>query len=104
MSSNIGNVAGGHKATLKNPNVSEEAKERSQQVLDEMGSKGELPEQRSGSDEGKNLGNVVGGHKVSIIYYQCAVIDFCFKATLKNPNVSEEAKDRSKQVLEDMGA
>jgi hypothetical protein len=27
---------GGHKATLKNPNVSEEAKEHSRQVLDEL--------------------------------------------------------------------
>jgi len=36
-SSNIGNVIGGHKAALKNPNVSEEAKERSRQAIDELG-------------------------------------------------------------------
>lgn len=29
-------VAGGHKATLKNPNVSKEAKEHSKQVLEEQ--------------------------------------------------------------------
>ncbi|KIJ68286.1 hypothetical protein HYDPIDRAFT_106462 [Hydnomerulius pinastri MD-312] len=84
--SNLGNVAGGHKAALANPKISGEAKEHSQQVLDEMERRGELPEQAS--EEGKNTGNVVGGHK----------------ATLKNPNVSDEAKQHSKQVLDDMGA
>ncbi|EGO01279.1 hypothetical protein SERLA73DRAFT_105932 [Serpula lacrymans var. lacrymans S7.3] len=84
-SKNTGNVAGGHKAAVQNPNVSSEAKEHSQNVLEEMGSKGELPEQ-TGGDEGRNPGNIVGGHK----------------ATLKNPNVSEEAKQHSKKVLDDM--
>jgi len=83
---NLGNVAGGHKAALKNPNVSDEAKEHSQRVLEEMESHGELPEQNRGYDEGKNIGNVIGGHK----------------AATKNPNVSEEAKENSKQFLEDI--
>ncbi|KAN0100748.1 Conidiation protein 6 domain containing protein [Tylopilus felleus] len=84
---NLGNVAGGHKATLANPKVSEKAKEHSKQVLGEMEGRCELPEQQNRGQEG-NLGNVIGGHK----------------ATLKNPNVSEEAKEHSKQVLEDMDA
>jgi len=82
------NVAGGHKAALKNPKVSEEAKEHSQQVLKEMELRGELPEQNRGADESKNIGNIIGGHK----------------AATKNPNVSEEAKEHSKQLLEDIGA
>lgn len=34
---NEGNVAGGYKATLKNPNVSDEAKQNAEQKLKEMG-------------------------------------------------------------------
>ncbi|EJD03979.1 uncharacterized protein FOMMEDRAFT_155101 [Fomitiporia mediterranea MF3/22] len=82
-SKNTGNVAGGYKAALKNPNVSEEAKERSQQALEEMGDSGEL--QQPDMEAGKNTGNVIGGHK----------------ATLANPRVSEEAKEHSRAVLED---
>ncbi|KAJ8597025.1 hypothetical protein M405DRAFT_856087 [Rhizopogon salebrosus TDB-379] len=84
---NLRNVAGGHKAALKNPNVSDAAKEHSQQVLEEMESRRELPEQNRSYDE-KNIGNVIGGHK----------------AATKNPNVSEEAKENSKQFLEDIAA
>ncbi|EIW87172.1 hypothetical protein CONPUDRAFT_149205 [Coniophora puteana RWD-64-598 SS2] len=82
---NPGNIAGGHKATLANPNISEGAKQNSQKVLDQMEGEGQLPEQ-SQDVEGKNMGNVIGGHK----------------ATLKNPNISEEAKERSKQALDDL--
>ncbi|KAL5535499.1 hypothetical protein ACEPAF_3593 [Sanghuangporus sanghuang] len=85
---NTGNVAGGHKATLKNPNVSEEAKQYSKQLLDEFESSGDLPEQQFDADAGKNTGNFIGGHK----------------ATLKNPRVSEEAKEHSRSVLEDNDA
>jgi len=40
----------------------------------------------SNSDENKNPGNVAGG----------------LKATLKNPNVSQEAKDSAEERLEQM--
>ncbi|OJA10771.1 hypothetical protein AZE42_00315 [Rhizopogon vesiculosus] len=78
---NPANVAG--EAALKNPKVSEEAKEHSQQVLKEMELRGELPEQNRSADESKNISNIIGGHK----------------AATKNPNVSEEAKEHSKQLL-----
>ncbi|TFK57355.1 hypothetical protein OE88DRAFT_1730728 [Heliocybe sulcata] len=81
---NSGNVAGGHKANINNPNTSEESKDRSRQALDEMESSGEV----GGRDASKNQGNVIGGHK----------------ANLKNPNTSEESKQHSKEVLDDMGA
>lgn len=35
----VGNVIGGYKAASKNPNVSEEAKEHADQVLEDMGAK-----------------------------------------------------------------
>ncbi|KZT30334.1 hypothetical protein NEOLEDRAFT_1125843 [Neolentinus lepideus HHB14362 ss-1] len=83
---NPGNVAGGHKANLNNPNTSEESKQHSRQVVAEMESSGEVGS--GGDDAYKNEGNVVGGHK----------------ANLKNPNTSEESKQHSKQVLDDMEA
>ncbi|GJN75666.1 hypothetical protein PCL_04443 [Purpureocillium lilacinum] len=77
-------IAGGHKATLNNPNVSDEAKEHSRQVLENEFNGGDVP--KSGDNENKNPGNVVGG----------------LKATLKNPNVSEEAKESAKERLDNM--
>ncbi|KAG8932113.1 hypothetical protein FRC02_001669 [Tulasnella sp. 418] len=80
---NPGNVAGGHKAALKNPNVSEEAKEHSQQVLDQLQESGEYTDPQ----DNKNKGNVIGG----------------YKATLSNPNTSEDAKEHAREVLEEEG-
>ncbi|PNS18271.1 hypothetical protein CAC42_7640 [Sphaceloma murrayae] len=72
-------IAGGHKATLNNPNSSEEAKQNSKQILDEQFNGGQ-----TGSDEPKNPNNVAGG----------------LKATLKNPNVSDEAKQSAQERLD----
>ncbi|KAI1092641.1 conidiation protein 6 [Rostrohypoxylon terebratum] len=77
-------IAGGHKATLNNPNVSEGAKQHSKEVLDNEFNGGDVP--KAGDDENKNPGNVAGG----------------LKATLKNPNVSEEAKQSAKDRLDNM--
>ncbi|RDA85055.1 hypothetical protein CP532_3112 [Ophiocordyceps camponoti-leonardi (nom. inval.)] len=76
-------IAGGHKATLKNPNVSDEAKQHSKEVLDNEFNGGDVP--KTGDGE-KNPGNVAGG----------------LKATLKNPNVSDEAKQSAQERLEAM--
>lgn len=81
--SNPGNVAGGHKANLNNPNTSEESKENSKAVLDELNNSGEID--TSGGE--KNPGNVAGG----------------LKATTKNPNVSQEAKDSAAERLSNLG-
>ncbi|KAH8120294.1 hypothetical protein DFH11DRAFT_1873514 [Phellopilus nigrolimitatus] len=83
--SNPGNVAGGHKANLKNPNTSDQSKQRSAEVVDDLQSSGQYDDTFSSQ---KNEGNVLGGHK----------------ATLKNPNVSGDAKRHSEQVLEDNSA
>ncbi|OAA32950.1 conidiation protein 6 [Moelleriella libera RCEF 2490] len=78
-------VAGGHKATLNNPNASEEAKQNSRQVLDNEFNGGDVPK-ASDNDGEKNPGNVAGG----------------LKATLKNPNVSDEAKQSAQERLDAM--
>lgn len=52
--SNTGNVVGGYKANLNNPNTSEEAKLNSREVLDQHFDGGEIPK----PDENKNPGNV----------------------------------------------
>jgi len=87
---NPGNVIGGHKATLNNPNQSEEAKQHSQKVLDEQFDGGDVGAHSTAGTQGsgeKNPGNVAGG----------------FKATLKNPRVGEEAKEHAKEKLGQMG-
>ncbi|KAI2605812.1 conidiation protein 6 [Hypoxylon fragiforme] len=77
-------VAGGHKANLKNSNSSKESKEHSKEALENEFNGGDVP--HAGDNEDKNPGNVAGG----------------LKATLKNPNVSDEAKQSAKERLEDM--
>ncbi|KAM9874813.1 conidiation protein [Verticillium dahliae] len=82
------NVVRGHKATITNPNTSDEAKEHSHQVLEnEYGetydrpnrSQGDRPEQPD-----KDQGNVARG----------------LKASISNPGVSEDAKEDAKKKLE----
>ncbi|KAL7622935.1 conidiation-specific expression protein [Parahypoxylon ruwenzoriense] len=54
-------VAGGHKATLHNPNTSKEAKEHSKQILETEFNEGGAP--KSGDDGSKNPSNVAAGLK-----------------------------------------
>ncbi|KAI9820529.1 MAG: hypothetical protein M1832_003720 [Thelocarpon impressellum] len=81
---NPGNVAGGHKANLNNPNTSEESKQHSKEVLDSQYEGGAISGGKS--NEEKNPNNVAGG----------------LKATTKNPNVSEQAKQDAKARLDAM--
>ena len=76
------NKARGYKAAMHNPNVSEEAKEHSRQVLEEDLQGGDVDM----SERGKDPGNVARG----------------LKAATHNPNVSEEAKRSAEERLEDM--
>nr|POE54486.1 conidiation-specific protein 6 [Quercus suber] len=76
-----GNVVGGHKANINNPNTSEESKQHSKDVLENELNGGDVGQ---GQDEGaKNPNNVAGG----------------LKATINNPNVSDEAKQNAKERL-----
>ncbi|KAG8892102.1 hypothetical protein FRC00_012627 [Tulasnella sp. 408] len=78
-------VAGGHKAAIANPNVSEDAKDHSRQVLDSMEKSGDLDYKAGKAD--KNPGNVIGGKK----------------AAISNPRVPEETKDRLRDELAEDG-
>ncbi|KAF8608856.1 hypothetical protein BDV93DRAFT_518900 [Ceratobasidium sp. AG-I] len=81
-------VLGGYKATLSNPNTGEEAKEHAKQVLADAGvSTTGNTSGSHGSTGDEHENRVLGGHK----------------ATLNNPNTSEEAKEHAKQVLADAG-
>lgn len=51
--SNPGNIVGGHKANLNNPNTSEDAKQHSKEVLNNNFNGGNVE-----SSEGKNPNNV----------------------------------------------
>ncbi|KAI4194019.1 MAG: hypothetical protein LQ350_008029 [Teloschistes chrysophthalmus] len=64
---------------MSNPDTSEESKQHSKEVLDKEFNGGNV--ETSGD---KNPNNVAGG----------------LKATMNNPNVSQEAKDSAKERLE----
>lgn len=53
--SNPGNVVGGHKANLNNPNTSDEAKQHSKEVLDNEFNGGDV---ETSGDGNKNPNNV----------------------------------------------
>ena len=53
--SNPGNIVGGHKANLNNPNTSQESKQHSRDVLNNEFNGGDV---ESASDQGKNPNNV----------------------------------------------
>ncbi|OWZ58566.1 conidiation-specific protein 6 [Cryptococcus neoformans c45] len=80
-------VIGGYKATLNNPRVSDEAKENASNVIDDYQNRGneavdEVSKEESNNDHHSN--RVAGG----------------YKAALKNPNVSGEAKQHAKEALD----
>ncbi|KAI0656522.1 Conidiation protein 6-domain-containing protein [Cubamyces menziesii] len=94
---NANRVAGGFKATLHNPKVSEEAKERAAARLSEMGVEADGPSSTSNHSSGsakdesvstQYLNQVAGGHK----------------ATISNPHTSEAAKQHAREILEIMQA
>ncbi|KAF8459065.1 Conidiation protein 6-domain-containing protein [Terfezia claveryi] len=76
------NVIGGHKATISNPRTSEEAKQHSREVLEQLHGGGETA--HSAPEGEKDHGNVKRG----------------LKATISNQFVSDEAKERAKERLE----
>lgn len=68
MSKNPGNVAGGLKATMNNPNVSDEAKDNAKERLDQLEHGANVDDVASSGSSSKasgekNPGNVIGGLK-----------------------------------------
>ncbi|XDG06129.1 hypothetical protein ABKA04_005744 [Annulohypoxylon sp. FPYF3050] len=89
------NVYRGHKTTLSNPRTSQAAKEHARQVLEnETGEPVDASNNIRGvtgdssQGEQKNTANVVRG----------------LKASLNNQSVSDEAKERAKEKLKNLGA
>lgn len=102
--SNPGNIIGGHKANLNNPNTSDESKQHSKDVLNQEFDGGNIEHH---SNQNKNPGNVYVF--ISILGYRRMDANACLltstgglKATLNNPNVSDEAKQSAKDRLNDM--
>ncbi|GIZ45264.1 hypothetical protein CKM354_000843900 [Cercospora kikuchii] len=84
------NIASGHKANLSNPNTSEESKENSRKELERLGGEDAFYGKQGDDAPGAGLGGnqqILGGHK----------------ATLSNPNTSEEAKEHSRKILDEAG-
>ncbi|TFK99694.1 hypothetical protein BDV98DRAFT_133693 [Pterulicium gracile] len=91
MSKNPGNVAGGLKATMNNPNVSDEAKDNAKERLDQLEHGANVDDVASSGSSSKasgekNPGNVIGG----------------LKGALNNPNNSEETKAQVQEKLDAM--
>ncbi|KAI0703986.1 hypothetical protein C8Q76DRAFT_801766 [Earliella scabrosa] len=85
MSHDEKRVAAGLKAAIHNPNVSDEAKARAQERLDDMtGNSGGETTARATDANGHELNRVLGG----------------YKATLHNPRTSAEAKQHAREILE----
>ncbi|KAI4757360.1 hypothetical protein E4T52_10719 [Aureobasidium sp. EXF-3400] len=86
--SNIGNVIGGHKANLHNPNTSEESKQHSLEVIEkEVGTEANTGTGTTAhNDDGKDPMRVAAG----------------LKAALHNPNVSDEAKENVSHHLDEL--
>ncbi|ROT43140.1 hypothetical protein SODALDRAFT_347938 [Sodiomyces alkalinus F11] len=80
-------IARGHKATIANPNTSEQAKEHSRKVLENEFQEPYDKPNRSQDDRPephqKDPGNVARG----------------LKASISNPGVSEEAKEHARDKL-----
>jgi len=74
-------VVGGYKATISNPNTSDEAKEHAKEMLET-----EYADVKTGDDKEKDPSRVIGG----------------LKATISNPHTSDEAKEGAKERLEEM--
>ncbi|KAI4142849.1 MAG: hypothetical protein LQ340_007198 [Diploschistes diacapsis] len=102
--SDTGNVIRGHKAAMNNPNVSDEAKQHSAQVVSELSGSSETTGQKQ--DTGKDPSRIVGGLKAlvtapfpSTLSLQKA-IKLTGLRTISNPRVSDEAKLEAERKLE----
>jgi len=85
---NPGNVIGGLKAAVHNDNVSDEAKERAQAALDDMGVDADEKAKPQKEVDPENLSNREAGG---------------YKATLHNERTSDEAKERAQEILDKAG-
>ncbi|KAK3710695.1 hypothetical protein LTR37_010114 [Vermiconidia calcicola] len=80
------NQISGFKATLSNPNVSDDAKANAREQLKALGADNFDYASEVPAENNKNPGNVAGG----------------LKAAINNPQVSDEGKDSAKKQLDNM--
>ena len=95
-------------AALNNPNVSEEAKEHSRQAIDDLESQPETQQAREGYGEPKDEVRVNAGFKATL-KSEFAYIPLMSAPSdpdmhVSDPNVSEEAKQHARDVLEERSA
>ncbi|KAK4097179.1 hypothetical protein N658DRAFT_434563 [Parathielavia hyrcaniae] len=83
------NVLRGHKATISNPNTSQQAKDKSRKVLESYDEPYDESTASHGATETqeKDPGNVARG----------------LKASISNPGVSDEAKEAARDKLKKLG-
>jgi len=99
-------VAAGLKATLHNPTVSAEAKSRAQARLKEMGVDADIktPSYKKESKTTEDAPQHDLRHEENVHGYEMPEDNRIlggYKATLKNPNVSQEAKEHAKEMLKE---
>ncbi|KAI0334649.1 hypothetical protein GY45DRAFT_1318255 [Cubamyces sp. BRFM 1775] len=98
---------GGHKAAINNPRVSEEAKEHSRQAIEELEAQPETQETRAGYEEDKDEVRQNAGYKATLkseCYTFSCYTDRIVTPVAPDPNVSEEAKEHAKDILEERDA
>ncbi|KAF5327895.1 hypothetical protein D9619_004153 [Psilocybe cf. subviscida] len=86
-------IAAGLKASINNPNVSDEAKQRASQRLKDAGVAMQSRQVSTHQGKGPNETDAHDHHVIGGL-----------KATLKNPRVSQEAKESARQKLHEFGA
>ncbi|KAG6902727.1 hypothetical protein C0995_012391 [Termitomyces sp. Mi166 len=89
-------IAGGLKATINNPKVSQEAKSNAHERLREMGTSADASADQIKRDIGADTNDAPEDPDSSLTQQQLGG----YKATLKNPKVSEGAKQHAQEVLE----
>ncbi|KAH9474699.1 Conidiation-specific protein 6 [Psilocybe cubensis] len=96
-------VAAGLKATIRNPSVSEEAKSRAIERLNEMGvnAEGEPPSRGvKGSSSTASTRSPGNPEEEKTEHHRLGG----YKATINNPRVSDAAKDHAKEILKNNDA
>ncbi|KAK4686093.1 hypothetical protein P7C73_g4035, partial [Tremellales sp. Uapishka_1] len=105
-------VAGGHKANLKNEGTSDESKEHSKEVIEDLKESGETEAQDHTKNEvgpascirrvhPADIARITSSADTKVCRRLIAAADSV--AALKNPSTGEEAREHAKQVLEEHG-
>ncbi|KAG7570913.1 hypothetical protein FFLO_01111 [Filobasidium floriforme] len=89
-------VLGGYKATLSNPNTSDEAKEHAQEMIDEMTGKS----QSAGHQKRQHVDHEKGSHETDDEHNNRVIGGY--RATLNNPRTSDSAKEHAQAMIDEL--